>query len=130
MSNSSNEPSSSSSVDPLARGQLALGVLGGDARLAAAKPGGCALLLKRLDNIFHALAPSGNSWLPDIAGQRPKRQVATVNQRRLASHPHAKRQVGRLAGEIAVLAEAEVGAVGIALVGDVADDGEGLKLRR
>ncbi len=40
-------------LDALARGQLALGVLGVDAGLAAAETGVVAALLKLVDDLFH-----------------------------------------------------------------------------
>jgi hypothetical protein len=43
--------------DALAGGQLALGMLGLNAFLAAAKAGMLALLLKRLDDLLHGHAP-------------------------------------------------------------------------
>ena len=46
----------------------------------------------------------------------------------LASDPNTKRRVDRLAGEIAIGVVREVGAISIALVGDVADDHEGLEI--
>ena len=49
-------------LDPLARGQLALGVLRVDPLLAAAQPGLGAALFEFLENVFHVPAPLRFPW--------------------------------------------------------------------
>jgi len=56
-------------VDPLARGQLALGVLAGDPLLAAAQPGARAPLLELLEDVLH-----GDSDGFDGAWRSPSRR--------------------------------------------------------
>ena len=48
-------------LDALARGQLALGVLGLDARLAAAQAGDLAAALEFLQHVLHRSAPRSRS---------------------------------------------------------------------
>ena len=67
MSNSSNEPLSSSKLDALARRQLARAVLRRDALLAAAQPRLRAPVLEPFEHVFHGRFSGDGQVRPRLA---------------------------------------------------------------